>query len=282
MNINKFKLLEFKLETMVPHAAIVMIARRGSGKSWICRDIMYHLRKIPGGIVIAPTDRMNSFYKFFFPDLFIHYEIKDTILSKILLRQTLMIEKQKEKLKKGLKIDPSGILIMDDCLAQKKSWSKDTNIAEIMMNGRHFKLTYILTMQTPLGITPDLRLNFDYVFLLKEDSAINKKKLRDNYASIFPSQIAFDKVFAKCTSDHCCMVIDNRKATDTIEEKVFWFKAKDRKFSFGSKTFIGIHKKYYDPDFRRKGIANLMANTGLLTRKKNDFDINVEKVGEKI
>lgn len=281
MNATRFKLMKFDMESMLPHAAIVMIARRGSGKSWVCRDILYHLRHIPGGVVIAPTDKMNSFYKHFFPDLFIHYDFESGILNKVLTRQALMLIKEKEKAKRHLKVDPSGILIMDDCLASKKKWSSDENISTIMMNGRHYKLTYILTMQTPLGITPDLRLNFDYVFLLKEDSAINIKKLWDNYASMFPSMAAFDKVFKKCTSDHNCMVIDNRKATDTIQEKVFWYLAEDRKFAFGSKEFINIHKKYYDPNYQKKEIEKRiqMANTGLF-KKKNEINIEVEKIVE--
>lgn len=279
MNYNKFQILEFKLEKMVIDPAIVMIAKRGSGKSWVTRDVIYHLRYLPGGVVIAPTDRMNSFYKFFFPDLYIHYEIKENILKKILVRQSMMIEKSRDKKKDGKKVDPSGILIMDDCLARKKSWAKDDNILEILMNGRHYRLTYILTMQTPLGITPDLRLNFDYVFLLKEDSAINKKKLWDNYASMFPTQQAFEKVFTECTKDHCSMVIDNRKPTDDIQEKVFWFKAKERKFCFGSKVFKELHKKYYDPLFMQKRNAQLMNADALFGRRnRHEVDIKVEKI----
>ena len=271
--------MEFDLTKMVPDPSIVMIAKRGSGKSFITRDIIYHYRHIPGGVVIAPTDRMNSYYKFFFPDLYIHYEIKETILKKILVRQSMMIEKEREKKKQGKKIDPSGILIMDDCLSRKKTWAKDENIMEILMNGRHYKLTYILTMQTPLGITPDLRLNFDYVFLLKEDSAINKKKLWDNYASMFPTLTAFEKVFSECTKDYCSMVIDNRKPADNIQEKVFWFKAKERKFSFGSQTFKELHKKYYDPSFMRKRNTAMMDTNALFGRKKkHDIEIKVEKI----
>lgn len=277
MNYNTFQIVEFELSKMVIDPSIVMIAKRGSGKSFITRDIIYHYRHIPGGVVIAPTDRMNSFYKFFFPDLYIHYDIKETILKKILMRQSLMIEKSKTKKKQGKKVDPSSILIMDDCLAKKKSWAKDESIMEILMNGRHYRLTYILTMQTPLGITPDLRLNFDYVFLLKEDSTINKKKLWDNYASMFPSISSFEKVFGKCTEDYKSMVIDNRKPTDSIQEKVFWFKARDRKFSFGSKTFKDLHKKYYDPKFLiRKNAALLNANALFAKKKKNDVDIKVD------
>lgn len=279
MNYNKFQVLEFKLERMVKDPAIVMIAKRGSGKSWVTRDILYHYRHMPGGTVIAPTDRMNPFYKFFFPDIYIHYEIKESTLKKILLRQMLMLEKVKEKKKKGLKVDASGILVMDDCLSRKKSWASDQSIIEILMNGRHYKLTYILTMQTPLGITPDLRLNFDYIFLLKEDTQVNKKKLYDNYAGMFRNIFEFEKVFATCTANHCCMVIDNRMPADNIQDKVFWFKAKERKFSFGSKKFINFHKKYYDQNFMIKSKARLMGNNIISGRRnKNDIDIKVEKI----
>jgi hypothetical protein len=262
---------------MVSDPSIVMIAKRGSGKSFITRDIIYHYRHIPGGVVIAPTDRMNAFYKYFFPDLYVHYDIKETTLKKILVRQSIMMDKEKDKKKNGKKVDPSGILIMDDCLARKKSWAKDESIMEILMNGRHYKLTYILTMQTPLGITPDLRLNFDYVFLLKEDSTINKKKLWDNYASMFPSLPVFEKVFGKCTEDYRSMVIDNRKPSDNIQDKVFWFKAQERKFRFGSRIFKDLHKKYYDPLHKRKNnIARLGADVLMGgRRRKNDVDIGV-------
>ena len=274
MDYNKFKIFEFKLEKMVDHPSIVMIAKRGSGKSFITRDIIYHYRNIPGGAVIAPTDRMNSFYKYFFPDLFIHYDIKEEVLAKILRRQALIVEKSKQKEKEHKWVDPSSILIMDDCLARKKSWAKDQNITEILMNGRHYRLTYVLTMQTPLGITPDLRLNFDYVFLLKDDSTINKKKLWDNYASMFPTLSVFEKVFSKCTEDYKSMVIDNRKPADDISEKVFWFKAQERKFRFGSRTFKDLHKRFYDKNFLHK--TGLFNDNVLMGRKKRgDVDIQV-------
>lgn len=280
MEGGKFELREFDMSSMVINPAIVMIAKRGSGKSWVTRDILYNLHKhknIPCGVVIAPTDRMNPMYKYFFPDLFIHYEIKPELLRKILLRQTTMIEKEKDKKKEGKKIDPSAVLVMDDCLSQAGKWGKDETIKEIMMNGRHYKLTYILTMQTPLGLGPDLRLNFDYIFLLKEDTAVNRKKLYDNYAGMFPTLRIFEKVFSQCTSDFRCMVIDNRKPSDKIEDKVFWYKAQDRKFSFGSRKFIDMHRKYYDKDFMKKRISLLGGGMNNL-KKKGDIDIRVDMV----
>lgn len=277
MNYNKFQILEFELKNMVKDPSIVMIAKRGSGKSYVTRDIIYHYRRIPVGAVIAPTDRMNSFFKPFFPDLYIHYEINADVIKKILMRQSIMIDKERDKKKKGRKVDPSAILIMDDCLSQKKTWAKDQCIIEILMNGRHYRLTYILTMQTPLGITPDLRLNFDYIFLLKEDSAINKKKLWENYASMFPTLAAFERVFSKCTENHRSMVIDNRRPSDNIQEKVFHFKAEEQKFSFGSKEFRNFHDKYYDRQYnKRKNNAFLNAEDIFGKKRKNTNDIKVD------
>lgn len=275
MNYNKFTILEFKLESMVADPSIVMIAKRGSGKSYAVRDILYHHRHIPGGVVIAPTDGMNPFFKYFFPDLYIHYDIDSIILKKILARQTSMLDKRERYKKKNIKIDPSAILVMDDCLAAKKKWANDESIMTVLMNGRHYKLTYVLTMQTPLGITPDLRLNFDYVFLLKEDSQINHKKIYENYASIFPNLNVFKKAFVKCTEDHKCMVVDNRKPADNINEKIFWFKAADRKFTFGSKKFKDYHKRHYDPNYMRRKMAALLDINDMVPKKKGVENIGV-------
>ena len=93
---------EFQLESMCENPAIVMIAKRASGKSWVCRSILKHFRDIPVGIIIAPTEKMASppFYSDFFPDSYIHYEYRSEIIEKLLFRQDTMIEKMKEKKKK--------------------------------------------------------------------------------------------------------------------------------------------------------------------------------------
>ena len=64
--------------SLVENPAIVMIAKRASGKSWVCRAILKHFRDIPVGIIIAPTERMANppFYSAFFPDSYIHYDYK--------------------------------------------------------------------------------------------------------------------------------------------------------------------------------------------------------------
>lgn len=253
MDNNTFRLTKFNVRGMVKDCAIVVIAKRGSGKSFLVRDLMYYMKDIPTGIVINPTERKNPTFVEFFPDLFIHYEITPQIFAGIIARQNLLCEKIRDLKKKNKTADMRTILVMDDCLSKKEVWAKDENIREIMMNGRHYKITYVLTMQYSMGITPELRANFDYIFLLKEDFISNKKKLYEHYAGMFPSYNAFETVFRTCTNEHCCMVVDNRKPSENINEKVYWYKAEiPPEFKFGADFFWKYHEKYFDPDFFKK------------------------------
>jgi hypothetical protein len=244
---------EFQLDWMVDNASICMIAKRGSGKSWVVRSILKYYRNIPGGIIIAPTDKMNSFYGKFFPDIYIHYEYKSEIIEKMLYRQTQIIEKAKEKARRGKKCDPRAFLIMDDCLSSKGSWMKDETIMQMFFDGRHYKIMYILTMQFPLGITPELRCNFDYIFLLAEDFQSNQKRLYDHYAGMFPSFPSFRQVFVDLTDDYGCMVIVNRGSRKNFLDKVFWYKAIDDNIDqIGCNQFNEFNKNNYDKHWREK------------------------------
>lgn len=274
---NALPIREFQLEWMVDNASICMIAKRGSGKSWVVRSILNHYKRIPGGVIIAPTDKMNSFYGKFFPDTYIHYEYKSEIIEKILYRQEKIIQKAKEKAIKGKKCDPKAFLIMDDCLSSKGTWLKDEPIMKMFFDGRHYKLMYILTMQFPLGITPELRCNFDYIFLLAEDFQSNQKRLYDHYAGMFPSFFSFRQVFVDLTDDYGSMVIVNRGSKKNFLDKVFWYKANNNKIdSVGNSQFNKFHNDNYDKDWREKN-KPFNINDFVESKKKNK--INVSKIG---
>ena len=72
---------EFNLSWMEDGSIMVMIAKRRSGKSWVCRSILKHLsdRGFPGGVIISKTENNNPFYSGFIPDLFIHYNYSNRI-----------------------------------------------------------------------------------------------------------------------------------------------------------------------------------------------------------
>lgn len=239
----------FNLKNMLINPAICMIAKRGCGKSWVVRDILKQYKNIPGGIIIAPTDEMSTFYGDFIPSIYIYYKFESEIISRLLSRQTRMIKKYKDKKEEGKKVDPRVFIVMDDCLASKTSWMRDPQISTLFFNGRHYHIMYILTMQFPLGISPELRTNFDYIFLLADNFTNSRKKLYDHYCGMFSSFNIFCQVFDSLTQDFSCLVISNRGQSKTILDKIFWYKAENK--SIG-KLGCGQYNEFSDNNFDEK------------------------------
>lgn len=268
-DINGFKLpvREFKMKNIAEHSAIVLIARRGSGKTWLCKELLNYFKDIPVGVVISPTDKMTKFYCEFFPDTYIYNSYNTSIIRRLFIRQDKIIKKNSERIAKGKsKIDTRALLVMDDCLSSKGKWMKDPEITELFFNGRHFHITYILTMQFPLGITPDMRTQFDYVFLLSENFISNLRRLHDHYAGMFNNFDSFRQVFGQLTTDFGCMVIINTlRDTSNLDmgqdenfknsflSKVFWFKAAKTSIKqMGCEQFNKFHSKNYDNEWMDK------------------------------
>jgi hypothetical protein len=270
-------LFEFKLESMAENPSILMIGKRGSGKSYVTRAILEHFHNIPVGIIIAPTDKMNCFFGNFFPDLFIYYKFSSEILENLLKRQEKMIEKEKEKHKNGKKIDAKSFIVMDDCMSDNKNWMKEQTIYELLFNGRHYKIMYILTLQFSLGITPAMRSNFDYIFLLADDFGTNVQRLYTHYAGMFENFHAFKEIFDQVTSNYGCMVVANRGPRSSFQDKIYWYKAPKKDTinqSMGCSQFRYFHKKNYDKNWRNKGSS--FDATGFFQRARRDKNSTIK------
>jgi hypothetical protein len=269
-----------QMNIIAKNPAVMMIAKRGSGKSVGLRAIMKLNEDIPGGLVISPSERLNHFYKDFFPELFIYEKLEDDTVQLLLERQTLINEKNDRRKKKGQKlIDPRAWFIMDDTLSQKAGWAKSEGIMEVMYNGRHYNLFYVLTMQYPLGIGPELRCNFDFVFLFGENYNNIRHKLYDYYAGMFETFNFFVKVFSKVTARFGCMVINNREKSDFLQDIVFWWRAKDEPIlkMMGCKSFVKYHKKWFNKDHNKRKPEDRRFNMDMVRKKrKTDIDVDVE------
>lgn len=269
----KLQIKKFNLNDMVDHCTIAIIAKRASGKSFLTKEIMYCKKNVSCAVAISRTEKLNSFYSEFIPDIYIYSEYSSDVLSRIFERQSIMNGINSERIKQGKKPkNDSLFLIMDDCMSSKGTWTKDPHILELFFNGRHHHLSFILTMQYSVGIPPEMRSNFDYVFLLAEDIISNRKRLYDHYAGMFPSFDIFQQVFSDITDDYGILVIDNRVRSKNITDKVFWYKAKKvPSFHIGNKSYHTYHDKSYNTSWDKKD-----TNFNTFLNKKNK--IIVEKI----
>lgn len=257
------QLRKFKPERMADDKVCVFIGKRGTGKSTLVTDILYHKKHLPAGIVMSATEEGNHHYQQYVPDLFIYGDYEKEAIERVLQRQKNLVSK-------GI-TDNGAFILLDDCMYDRK-FMKDICIRQCFMNGRHWKLFFMLTMQYCMDLTPDLRANVDYVFILRENVIQNREKLYKAFFGIFPNFDMFNQVMTACTENYECLVLDNTSKSNKIEDCVFWYKAKvHSNFRIGSPAMWNFHKKNYNPKYttdKALDPKNINKKTSLIVEKK--------------
>ena len=251
---------------------IVIIGRRDTGKSYLVRDLLFYHQDIPVGTVMSGTEASNGFYSTHVPKVFIHHEYKTVLIENILKRQKLVLNQVQKEIEtyKKTTIDPRAFVLMDDVLYDQ-SWTRDTLMRMIFMNGRHYKIMLIICMQYPLGIPPNLRTNIDFVFILREPYMTNRKRIWENYASMFPTFESFCGVMDQTTENYECLVLNNNSKSNKLIDQVFWYKAEPHPdFKLGSKKYWEASKDMVEDDDDDAFDASK-------SKKKNAVTINVKK-----
>jgi len=243
---------------------VVLIGKRDTGKTFLVRDLLFYQQEIPIGTVISGTEEGNGFYGKMVPKLFVHNEYNTAIIENILKRQRTVLKQIKKEMEtyKRSTIDPRAFVILDDCLYDN-TWTRDKMMRLLFLNGRHWKVMLIITMQYPLGIPPTLRTNIDYVFILRENYIANRKRIYENYAGMFPTFESFCQVMDQCTENYECLVINNNVKSNKLQDQVFWYKADSHNdFRLGSKEFWELSKGYNSDDDEEKYDPNATKKRG--------------------
>jgi hypothetical protein len=84
-------------------------------------------------------------------------------------------------------------LMIIDCI--NKQNVRDAIIVDFIFHHRHKGWALIFIMPFPFGISPEMRANFDYVLVGKEDFISVQKKLYEHYFGIYPNFAIFKQVF---------------------------------------------------------------------------------------
>ena len=235
----KLKVRAFDPTTMRPGAVVLMIGKRGTGKSTLMRDIMYHMRhKLSFGIAMSPTEESTGDLTRYIPKSCIYAEFNGAAVD-------VMLEYQRRSVKKGS--NPKYMyILLDDCMYDK-AVMKATNIRQLFMNGRHRKIFFMAAVQYMMDLGPDLRTQVDYVFVLRENILSNREKLFKFFFGMFTDFKDFSKTMSKCTQGFDCMVLDNTVKSNEVSDCIFWYRANDKlpDFEMGAPGIWCLDAKYY-------------------------------------
>ncbi len=222
-NNQKFIINKFD-KNFVKNPSILIIGKRESGKSWLIVDIAESLTKsgdIDDCVVVSACDKLNPFYSARLGNKTIHNELCEELLQSVLDTQSTRIANAKNN---NTKI-PNLLLILDDCITNKRI-IKSTAFTNILFNSRHYNITCIFAISFPIGLSPEARASFDFVFLAGDDYISNKKRMYEHYGGVIPTFKQFVQIMDQICQDYSYMAINNcHKEYAKFEEIIMCYKA---------------------------------------------------------
>ena len=102
------KVQKFDPASMKPFRIILFVGKRGTGKSVLLNDIMYHIRdKVDFGLAMTPTEESAASFRKTMPEACIYDSF-----SAVKLEQMLKMQRELGKMKKQRSL----FVVMHDCM----------------------------------------------------------------------------------------------------------------------------------------------------------------------
>jgi hypothetical protein len=189
----------FDATTMRPNSNMFLLGKRGSGKSVLLKDLMYHHRdKLDFGVAMS-SHKPNELDAFIpKPCLF------DTYNAGVVDN---MMEYQKASTYRTF-------VISEDCEMDTSS----PGVRAMHLNGRHRNLSFIRSEQYLKPMPVHIRHQIDYVFV---GNTSQREEVWKTFFSVFTDYERFGQVFDACTQNHGFMVYDATVRSHDIEDIVF-------------------------------------------------------------
>jgi hypothetical protein len=248
-----------------PLSTILIIGKRGSGKSSLMRDIAYHLsrnRKIDYAVGFSCTEDSNQSLGTFLPRSLVHTSYKASVVNKV-------YETQRRHSKSGKA--ENVMLILDDCLWQKSMFNSET-MRRLFFNSRHYKICVMMLAQYCMDLNPSLRGNIDLVFVARDLVVANRERLYKSYFGVFPTFGQFDRVMTTVTESFTFLVlVNNDVRSNRPEDVLFHYKADIDlpPFRLGRKIYWKMDSKVgKEEDLASSSVTNLTGDLKIVLDTK--------------
>lgn len=215
----KFRITRWDPSTIKRNRNILIIGRRGSGKSTILENLLFE-QKDHYDIVCGMCPTINSqkmMLRHMPPELI----YPDGNSERDLCR---MISVQKEQTARGR--NRRSLIIWDDCMFDTKI-IRSKIMRDLAMNGRQYNITFMNCMQYCLDMPPSIRSQIDYVIVMKENVKVNKEKLHKYFFGVFPSLADFSRTMDRVTENFGALVLDNTSPESQIDKCVYWYRGRE-------------------------------------------------------
>ncbi len=231
-----------------PFPFILISGRRGLGKSFLSRDIVWNFRhyeevlcvsgsEVANGDWRGPCDacdkglRSRGHHTCRFPQGVIYSAFNSKHLEAV-------VNKHKRKfIKKGAAQCPRLLVVLDDISMDADLLNKCKTLKFIATMGRHFNITLICITQYIRDLVPKLRRQATMFFTMGETDDAVVRALKTDFFSCIGTDKVVQKTLVALTNNYGCVVkVDT--SSKNVRKMVFRFKAVEREhYTVGSTKF---------------------------------------------
>lgn len=286
----EYNIRRFDISKMDRTRSCVFIGGSGTGKSHLVTSVLHANRDIPAGIVMSGTEEGDPYWRQFVPDIFIYNDWQPEKLEELIdiqKRKKRGIEAIEQEIeycrkhgrladvkrlqeKKARAMNAMRKFIIIDDLMFKGGLSRNESVRKLFMNGRHWGIMAMLTVQYCMSLDISLRGNAGYIFVCREPIISYRKKIYESFLGMLPSFAVFEKVMDACTQHFECLVLDRTARSTRVEDCLFWFKAPASfDFRIGDARLWEYHRSHYDTNYeeRLEQEAKAKRSRGIVNKK---------------
>jgi energy-coupling factor transporter ATP-binding protein EcfA2 len=212
-------------DAMRPGQVHLLVGKRGSGKTWLIKALLYYMRLVTPYVFVFSHTKFTGFYHSILPDALIRSKFDAE-----LIQQMMEVQKARRWMRG---VNPHIILVLDD-MASDSLLRYSQLMDQLLMEGRHYKITIIMATQHLKAASTKFRTNADKIYLFKTANKAILDCIKEEFGNLFVDDLSWEAWFMKNTQDQQAVVLDQRDPTVGPEDTYFVYKAPD----LSNKEFI--------------------------------------------
>lgn len=183
---------DFDVTRVRPDSIVFVIGKRMTGKTTIALDLVTR-SGIEFGMAVSPVNPEE------YADVpVVADEWHPQLVGNLLKRQRAAIKSDVP--------DPRAFVVLDNCMYDSK-WHEDPHVRTMFICNRSSKLLVVMTMAYALPVPPSIRSNVDYVFVLRETSVDNRRRVWQTYVNPISTFEDFNALMDSLDG-YWCVVVD--------------------------------------------------------------------------
>lgn len=212
-------LRKFSLNYIPDSSLILIVGSPQSGKSIITKELLYK-KNHPIGLVVShqPLRKINKTYDYI-PPIFIHNKYDEHIIKKYMKTQ----KSNKNNMQSDL--DTRSFIIFED-IFHNSELMHNKYIRRLFKTYSDMNILCIIEMEYLRECSKSIQTNTDYIFILKDNIQINRRKIFDLYKDKLQIEFTlFCKLMDDYTDNFNFLIFDVKSQSNNIQDKLFWYKA---------------------------------------------------------